>query len=127
MGLFTQWIKISVNGVGATTDTGWKLASKSSGFETKDPYLLLALGIIAILVGILLFTGKARLVVRIVGILVGLAIIGTQARDWMDIADIAKKLDSSVKITAGIGFYLGFIGAGLLILGSLMPGKKSAS
>jgi len=124
VGLFSAWIGTNITD---TTVTGWKLAAKDSGFKTNDPYILLALGIVAIVLGVLLFTGTARTPVRVVAIIIGLAIIGTHVRDWMDIADIAKALPSSVKITAKYGFYLGFIGAGLLIVGALMPGKKSAA
>lgn len=123
VGVFSPWLG---SNQGSDTITGWKLREASSGFETKDPYLLLAIGIVAIIVAIVLFVGIARTLARVVVVLLGLAVILTHVRDWVDISDIVEKLPTSVKITAEYGFYLGIVGAVLLIVAALLPAKKTA-
>ena len=124
VGLFTAWI--GVDGT-STTATGWDLASgePSIGLESTDPYLLLALGIGALVLGLLLFTGKARTMVRIAAVLVGAAIIGVLVRDWLSIVDIVKDIPGA-KVTQEFGYYLGIAGGALTIVSALLPGKKQA-
>lgn len=122
VGLFTAWI--GVDGTN-TTATGWDLTSgdTSIGLESNDPYLLLALGIGALVLGLLLFTGKARTMVRIAAVLVGAAIIGVLVRDWLSIVDIVKDIPGA-KVTQEFGYYLGIAGGALTIVAALLPGKK---
>ena len=123
VGLFSAWLG---NNVDSTKLAGWDLTRDDVAFTSKDPYLLLVLGIVGVLVGAALFLGKARNPVRLVAIVVGLAIVGTHIRDWMSIADVVKdSLSSDFKVTAQIGFYLGIAGGILVALSSLIPGKKS--
>lgn len=121
VGLFTAWLG---NNVTDDTITGWELLEKTNGFETSDPYLLLGLGIVGLALAVALFRGIARTPVRIVTILVGVGVVVTHARDWMDIADIAKALPQGVEITAQFGFYLGIAGGVLLAVAALLPAKK---
>lgn len=121
VGLFTAWLG---NNVTDDTLSGWELLDGDNGFETSDPYLLLALGIVALALGVALFRGVARTPVRIVAVLVGVGVVVTHARDWMDIADIAKALPQGVEITAQFGFYLGIVGGILVALAALLPAKK---
>lgn len=122
VGLFSAWLG---NNVDSTKLAGWDLTRDDVAFTSKDPYLLLVLGIVGVLVGVALFLGKARNPVRLVAIVVGFAIVGTHIRDWMSIADLVKDLSSNFKVTAQIGFYLGIAGGILVALSSLIPGKKS--
>lgn len=121
VGLFTAWLG---NNITDDTLSGWELLDGDNGFETSDPYLLLALGIVGLAVAVALFRGVARTPMRIVAVVVGVAVVVTHARDWMDIADIAKKLPQGVEITAQFGFYLGIAGGVLVALSALMPAKK---
>lgn len=121
IGLFTAWLG---NNVTDDTLTGWELLDGDNGFDTSDPYLLLALGIVGVVLAAALFRGLARTPVRIVAILVGVAVVVTHARDWMDIADIAKALPQGVEITAQFGFYVGVVGGVLLAVSALLPAKK---
>ena len=122
VGLFTAWIGSDST---SKTVTGWDLASGDPfiGLESKDPYLILALGIGAVVLGLLLFTGKARTVVRIAAVLVGATIIGVLVRDWLSIVDIVKNIPGA-KVTQEFGYYLGIAGGALTIVAALIPGKK---
>ncbi|MBX3286514.1 MAG: hypothetical protein KF703_14295, partial [Actinobacteria bacterium] len=121
VGLFTAWLG---NNVTDETLTGWELTDKANGFETSDPYALLALGVVGLVLAGALFLGKARTPARIVAALAGLAVVGVHARDWSDIAGIAEKLPKGVEITAQYGFYLGIVGGILLIVSAALPAKK---
>ncbi len=120
--LFTAWI--GADGTSKTV-TGWDLTSGDPfiGLESNDPYLLLALSIGAVVIGLLLFTGKARSALRIAAVLVGATIISVLVRDWLSIADIVKDIPGA-KITQEFGYYLGIAGGALTIVAGLLPGKK---
>jgi len=124
IGLFTAWIGTNVND---ETTTGWALASGDEGLKSNDPYLILGLGIGALVLGVLLFTGAARIVVRLALIAVGIAVVATAVRDWTSIADLAKDLPSTVEITAQFGFYLTIAGGIVTAIAALMPGKKNVA
>lgn len=122
IGLFTAWIGTNLTD---DTTTGWALASGDEGLKSNDPYLILALAIGALVLGVLLFTGTSRSIVRIAAVVVGVAVVGTAARDWMSIADLAKDLPSSVKIEAKFGFYLTIAGGIVTAVAALLPAKKT--
>ncbi|MEO6988290.1 MAG: hypothetical protein ABI239_06545 [Aquihabitans sp.] len=123
-GLFTAWFEITVGGV-SDTITGWELASGDKGLESKDPYILLALGIGAVVIGVLLFLGQKRSLVRIAAVLVGIAIVGVTANDWMTTADLFKDLFAeSDKLAGAFGFYLTIAGGIVTAVAAVLPAKK---
>jgi hypothetical protein len=123
VGVFTAWI-----GTDQTSETvkGWDLTSGDKFFKSSDPYLLLALGIVALVLAVALFTGRYRTPARIASIVLGLAVIAICIKDWTDIADLVKKTPAfkGTKITAEFGFYLTIAGGVLAIVAGLMPAKK---
>lgn len=128
VGLFSAWLSRSDSG---GEISGWDLTSEVLLRETprltmssKDPYVLLGLGLVALLLGVVLFLGKARGLMRLAALAAGIAIVGIHARDWMSIADVVKVLPSSVKFDAAFGYYLGIAGGVLTALAALMPSKK---
>src|SRR4051812_14044049 len=99
VGVFTAWI-----GTDQTSETvkGWDLTSGDKFFKSGDPYLLLALGVVALVLAVALFTGRYRTPARIASIVLGLAVIAICIKDWTDIADLVKKTSAfnGTKITA---------------------------
>ncbi|QXC61656.1 hypothetical protein KSP35_02055 [Aquihabitans sp. G128] len=126
VGLFTAWIG---NNQTSDTITGWQLATDDKiGFESKDPYLLLVLGLAALVVGVLLFTGKARPIMRIAAIVIGVAVIGTMVRDWLSIVDLVKdNFPSNVKVSQKFGYFLGIAGGIVTAVAALLPGKQAGT
>ncbi len=128
VGLLSAWLTRSDT---SGQISGWDLTGEvlladnpRLTMTSKDPYLLLGLGLVALLIGVLLFLGKARGLIRIAALAVGIAIVGIHARDWMSITDVVKPLPSSIEFDAGFGFYLGIAGGVLTALSGLIPGKK---
>lgn len=124
VGLFTAWIGSNQSD---NTITGWALASGDEFLESNDPYIILALGVAALVIGVLVFTGIARSIVRIAAVVIGLAVIGVTVRDWLSIADLAKDFPSDVEVTAQFGFYLTIAGGVITAAAALMPGAKSST
>jgi len=122
VGLFTAWVGSNQTDV---TTSGWDLVSGDKGLKSNDPYLVLALGIGALVLGIVLFTGVARPIVRIVAVVVGLAIVAVAARDWLSIVDLVKDAPNDVKITAEFGFYLTIAGGIVTALAALLPASNT--
>ena len=128
--LFTAWISSNAT---HQTVTGWDLTSgdavlalvsgRSIRFESTDPYLLLGLGLGALALGVLLFTGTARSIVQVVAALVGLAIIGLLVRDWLSIVDVVQDIPGA-GVTQQFGYYLGLAGGVLTVIAAMLPGKK---
>ena len=128
--LFTAWIGSNSP---HQTVTGWDLTSgdavlslvsgRSIHFESTDPYFLVGLGLGALAVGVLLFTGTARSIVRVVAAAVGLAIVGVLVRDWLSIADVLQDI-SGAEVTRQFGYYIGLGGGVLTIIAAMLPGKK---
>ncbi len=133
-GVFTPWI--GGNRTDATL-TGFDLTSGDKGFdvgrsalltfESMDPYIIAALGVVAVVAGLLLFTGKARPIMRIAAIVAGVAIVGLVAYDWTQLAQVVKDgAGSDFEISAKIGFFLTIVGGVVTAVAALMPAKKSA-
>jgi len=122
VGLFTTWVT-----GGGIERSGWDLTKPTGELTSKDPYLLLALAIGAVVLGVVLFTGAVRPIARIAVIVVGLAIIGIHVRDWLSITDVVKKNAAflNISVKAGFGFYLGIAGGVVAALAGLLPSKKS--
>lgn len=121
VGLFTAWV--GSNQTDATT-SGWDLISGDKGLKSNDPYLILALGIGALVIGLLLFTGVARPLVRIAAVVVGVAVIAVALRDWLSIVDLVKDASSDVEITAQFGFYLTIAGGIVTAAAALLPAQR---
>ena len=125
VGLFLSWFQLSDKATDTTLSlSGWDLAtSDKSPFESNDPYLLLALGILGVAVGAVLFLGKVRPIARVAAIVVGAAAIAVVVRDWMSAADIVKDT-ANAELKQEVGFFLPIVGGALLIVGALLPAKK---
>lgn len=125
VGLFTAWVGVNV---GDMTTTGWGMVGGKNdlNLESNDPYILLALGVAALVIGVLMFTGTARILVRAAAGVIGLVIIGIAIRDWLSIADLATDLPSEIEITAQFGFYLTIAGGVVTAIAAVMPNSKSS-
>lgn len=130
-GTFLVWVTNNATDSGLS---GWDLTSGDKGFlvggrlltlDSPDPYIIVALGVVAVVVGALLFTGTARNVMRLVAVVTGVAIVGLLARDWTTMASvISDNAPTSFEISAAPGFYLVGAGGVLTALAALLPAKK---
>jgi len=121
VGVFSGWVKLGSTG----TVTAWSLTEGDGLLKTQTPYAIVALAAAAVVVSLVLLTGIARPVARILAILLGIAIIGVTAANWAEIASfVTDNFPSSFKATTAIGFYLAIGGGVLVILSALMPAKK---
>lgn len=124
IGIFIAWFELSAGGVSESI-TGWELASGDKGLESKDPYILLALGIAALVIGVVLFMGQMRPIARIAAVIVGIAIVGVTANDWMTTASLVEdNFPSTVELSGGIGFYLTIAGGIVTAAAAALPAKK---
>jgi hypothetical protein len=122
-GVFSGWVTLGDTG----TVSGWSLAEGEGLLESNDPYLLVALGALAVIGGLVLFTGAARTLTRVAMALVGVAIVTITALNWLSIADFVEtNLPSSFEATAAVGFYLAIAGGGITALAAVMPRTKSS-
>lgn len=123
IGLFTPWF--GPDGPGESI-SGWDLASSdTSGLESIDPYFVLALGIGALVLGVLLFTGAARKIVRPAAIVVGLLVVVICVRDWLSVADIIRDIPGA-EVKQEFGFFLTIAGGVLTAVAAVLPAKKTA-
>lgn len=124
IGVFSGWVTLDP-GTSSETDTLWSLASGDGLLKTNDAYLIAGLALVAAVLGLLLFTGVARTLVRIAVIGVGIAILAAVALDWMNIANyVTDNLPTTFSATTAIGFYLAIGGGVLTVAAGLMPAKK---
>jgi hypothetical protein len=129
VGLFLPWIGNNRDD-GRYEASGWDLTSGDQALESTDPYLVLALGVVGLVVAALLFTGLARIIVRIAAVIAGVAVVAILARDWMTITDLVaddQGVDSTFEVAAQLGFYLTIAGAVVLALAALAPATKRSS
>ena len=124
VGIFSAWLGSDVT---SATIKGWDLTSGDKFLKSSDPYILLALGIVALAIGVALFLGKVKGLVKVAAIVLGLAVVGICVRDWMSISDLVKKNAAfqGVTIKSKFGFYLTIAGGVLAAVGGLIPAKKS--
>ncbi|WP_421119444.1 zinc ribbon domain-containing protein [Aquihabitans daechungensis] len=121
VGVFSGWVKLGDTG----TVTAWSLTAGEDLLKSQTPYVIVALAGVAGLSALLLFTGIARTVVRIVAALTGIAIVGVTAANWAEIASfVTDNFPSSFEATTAIGFYLAIAGGVLVFVSALLPGKK---
>jgi hypothetical protein len=127
VGIFSGWITMKVSG-GSETVSGWKLTTGDAAIKTSDAYVLLGLGIAAVLVGVVLFLGVSRPIARVAAIGIGVAIVVTCALDWKAISDFVKDTDngfgSDDTVKTAIGFYLAIAGGALSAVAAFLPSKK---
>lgn len=131
-GTFTGWV---VNKATDGAISGWDMTSGDKGFrlpsgsmltfKSSDPYLVLALGLGALVIGIALFTGAAAKPARLAAIAIGVAVVIVMALDWTSITDlVSKNAPSDFEVKTGIGFILAAAGGVVTALGGVLPGKK---
>lgn len=127
VGLFLSWFTLESKSTDESLSiSGWDLASSdTSPFESNDPYLLLALGIVGLAIGAALFLGKMRQIARIAAIVAGIAVIGVVLRDWMSAASLVEdKGTSDTELKQAFGFFVPIVGGVLLAVGGVLPAKK---
>lgn len=121
VGVFSGWVKLGSTG----TVTAWSLTEGEGVIKTQTPYAIVALGAVALVAALLLFTGVARTPVRIVTALIGIGIVGVTAANWAEIASfVTDNFPSSFEATTAIGFYLTIAGGVLVVVSALLPAKK---
>lgn len=126
-GLFLPWIGNNQDDAGYEA-SGWDLTSGDRALESVDPYIVLALGIVGLVIAGLLLAGLARPLVRLAAVVAGLAVVAVLVRDWMTITDlVADQRGSSFEVSAQIGFYLAIAGGVVLALASLVPAATRSS
>lgn len=124
-GVFSGWVTLGPDG-NTVTDSAWSLTGGDGFLKSNDPYLLVGLAAVAIIIGVLLFAGVARPLARIAAILVGIGIIATAALNWASISSfVTDNFASDFKATTAIGFYLVIAGGVLTAVAGLLPAKKS--
>jgi len=121
IGVFSGWVKLGSTG----TVTAWSLTEGEGLLKTQTPYAILVLAAASVVVSLVLFTGIARTLARIVAALLGLAIIGATAANWGEIASfVTDNFPSSFEATTAVGFYFAIAGGVLVFASALMPAKK---
>jgi hypothetical protein len=129
VGLFMAWVGPG-GGAPGNSLSGWDLATKAKSqvpFTSKDPYILLAIGIVAVLIGVMLLAKKAIGPMRLLTLLAGVGVIAVHVRDYLSIKDVVKKtFPSSITIDFKIGFWLGIAGGVVLVVAALLPSKKTS-
>jgi zinc-ribbon domain len=130
LGLFLPWVSAST---GTTLSligdddslTGWALATKSQiRIKTDDPYWLLALGIIALAVAVVLFV-RAVPALRIALAVLGLAIVGLTIYDLSSIRSVVEDtFTNEEKINFQLGLWLTLAGGIVCIVAACLPAAK---
>lgn len=124
-GVLSPWVGVEVGPASADPITGLALAQGDGLLKSGDPYLIAMLGVGALVVGVLLFTGILRLAVRLTAAFVGIAILAVAALNWASIASyVSDNLPSTVEATTAIGFYLAIAGGVLTLLAAVAPAKR---
>lgn len=124
-GVLSPWVGIEIGPASPDPITGLALAQGDGLLKSSDPYLIAMLGVGALVVGVLLFTGILRLAVRLTAAFVGIAILAVAALNWASIASyVSDNLPSSVEATTDIGFYLAIAGGVLTLLAAVAPAKR---
>jgi A-kinase anchor protein 5 len=113
-GVFLPWLRLPI-----TTVSGWDLDKKD------DPTIQLALGVVAVLVGIALVsfaTGKVQRLLRLALVALGIGVLAVAAVDIKDVLDLSDVVDG---VELGSGLFV-LVGAGLaLIVAAVLPVKKT--
>jgi len=128
VGIFTPWVgnngSVGVSGRGKDL-SGWDLTSGNNFLKSLDPYILLALAIVAIAVAVARFSGALHLIARIAAVVAGVAIVAILIRDWLSIVDVVKNtLPSSFKVKQKFGYFLAVAGGVVTAASGLLPNAK---
>jgi len=130
VGLFLPWVSASTGTnlslVGDEDSlTGWALATKAEiRVTTDDPYWLLALGILALGVSVLLFV-RAAPALRIALAVVGLAIVGLTIYDLSSIRSVVQDTFSNdEEVNFQLGLWLTLAGGIVCIIAACLPATK---
>lgn len=133
VGLFLPWVSANTGTnlslVGNEDSlTGWALATKAEiRITTNDPYLLLALGILALGVSVLLFV-RAAPALRIALAVVGLAIVGLTIYDLSSIRSVVQDTFSNdEKVTPQLGLWLTLGGGIVCIVAACLPAARRST
>ncbi len=124
VGIFTAWVGPKGGG---ENFSGWDLTKTNNPLKSPDAYFLLALAIVALVIGVLRFTGAMAPIARLAALVVGLVIIAIMIRDWLSIVDVVKKFSSDVRIEQKFGYFLAIAGGVVTAASALMPSTKKAS
>jgi hypothetical protein len=123
-GVFSSWIALDP-GSGSEAVTGWSLTTGDGLLKSNDPYLIVALGAVTLLLAIVLFVGVARLAARLAVMASGIAIMAVAALNWASIASyVTDNFPSSFEVTTELGFYLAIAGGALAIVAGLAPARR---
>ena len=124
LGIFSGWVTLDP-GTDSETITAWSLTTGDELLKSNDPFILAGLAAAAILLGIVLFTGAARTIVRLLTIATGIGIVAAAAVNWASIAGfVTDNLPTTFEASTAIGFYLVIAGGILVTLAGLLPAKK---
>ena len=108
--------------------TGWALATKADiRITTDDPYWLLALGIVALAVSVVLFV-RAMPALRIALAVVGLAIVGLTIYDLSSIRSVVQDTFSNDEaINFQLGLWLTLAGGIVCIVAACLPAARRSN
>ena len=127
VGLFTPWLE-SNQDVDATSGwsltSGWSPASGANELTSNDPYIVLGLGIAALVVGFMLLQGVLRPLARVAAIVIGGAVLGVLVYDWLQVTDHISDMSSSIEVTQAFGYFVTIGGGVVTALGAILPAKK---
>lgn len=131
IGLFLPWVSARTGttlSLVANEDslTGWALATRSNlRITTNDPYWLLALGIVALIVSLVLFV-RGMPLLRIALGLVGLAIVGLTIYDYSSIRSVVQDTFTTQEgIDLRIGLWLSLAGGVVCLVAACLPGSHA--
>lgn len=128
VGLFLPWLESNQDGVDASSGwnltSGWAPASGANQLTSNDPYIVLGLGIAALVIGFMLLQGVARPIARIAAVVVGVAVIGVLVNDWMQVTDHISDMSSDIEVSQAFGYFVTIAGGVLTALAAILPAKK---
>lgn len=127
VGLFLPWLESNQEvdaASGWSLTSGWAPAPGTSELTSNDPYIVLGLGIAALVIGFMLLQGVIRPLARIGAIAVGAAVIGLLVYDWLQVTDHISDMSSSIEVTQAFGYFVTIGGAVVTALAALLPAKK---
>ena len=123
--VFMAWLQAKGGGFSLS---GWQLATKpkaQSPLTSRDPYVLVAVGAGAVVVGLLLFAGKAVGALRVAVAVLGIAVVAILVRDHIDITHVIRRtFDSSTTVSFQVGYWLGIVGGALLVVAAVLPNRR---
>lgn len=124
-GVFSGWVTLDP-GSNSETVSGWSLTTGDGILKSNDAYVLVALAIVGALLGVLLFTGVARPLVRIATVLLGVGVVVVALLNWMAIASFVEdNLPSSFTAKQAVGFFMAIGGGVVIAIAGLLPAKKA--